>query len=285
LTKKTVAKARKRPVPVSRTSGVREASGLPDLAGCGPWIDAIGPCVLLTDREGRCVFANRACIEALGHRDSRGLVGQRAEGRIGAAIAAGRAAHVEEEPMLRADGSEVWVECWVKPVVQGGAVSGAVVSFVERRTDELGLEERVTSVKARIPDDRSQPLHGLTVLVIDNEEDARAIVAAILEQYGASVVAAESVAEAFRAIAEELPHVVVSDISMPEEDGYSFARRLRASPDRRVAGLPALALTALAHPEARKQALGAGFLVHMTKPVDPEELVRTVARLALSRER
>ena len=123
-------------------------------------------------------------------------------------------------------------------------------------------------------------LTGLRVLVLDDEEDARDVVTRLLEDAGADVIAAGSAGDAERMLAEGLvPHVVVSDIGMPDRDGYAFIQALRNMPPP-LGTVPAAALTALARLEDRKRALLSGFQTHLAKPVDPAELVATVASLA-----
>ena len=123
-------------------------------------------------------------------------------------------------------------------------------------------------------------LDGIRVLVVDDEKDAREVIVAILEQRGAKVFEAASVEEALAVLDEERPDVLVSDIGLPEEDGYSLMRRIRALPREQGGGIPAAALTAYARTEDRMQALLAGFHLHMPKPVQPAELAAVVASLA-----
>ena len=124
------------------------------------------------------------------------------------------------------------------------------------------------------------PLLGLQVLVVDDEEDARDVVARLLGDAGATVTSSGSAVEALRLLKERLaPDVIVSDIGMPDHDGYAFIRDVRRL-DEPAAHVPAAALSALARLEDRTQALTAGFQIHLSKPVDPEALVATVASLA-----
>jgi CheY-like chemotaxis protein len=123
-------------------------------------------------------------------------------------------------------------------------------------------------------------LRRLKVLVLDDEPDARQLVQSVLEAGGAVVKTAASVAEALELIPREPPDVIVSDIGMPELDGYDFIRRLRLLPRQEGGRIPAVALTAYARAEDRRKALLAGFQNHASKPVDPQELVVVVANLA-----
>ncbi|HEY3064703.1 MAG TPA: ATP-binding protein [Methylomirabilota bacterium] len=123
-------------------------------------------------------------------------------------------------------------------------------------------------------------LRGLRVLVVDDEPDARELIAEVLEQCNAAVSSAASVREALAEVERLRPHVVLSDIGMPGEDGYDLIRELRAREKEGGRRTPALAVTAFASPEDRQRALSAGYDLHLPKPVDPPELVEVVAKLA-----
>jgi len=122
-------------------------------------------------------------------------------------------------------------------------------------------------------------LEKLRVLLIDDDDDTLALVSEILRMYGADVSAVPSVSEALLELARRLPDVIVSDIAMPVEDGYSFIRKVRALQPALGGQVPAIALTAYAGATEAQRALDAGFQVHVAKPVDPVELVALVARL------
>ena len=123
-------------------------------------------------------------------------------------------------------------------------------------------------------------LNGLRVLVVDDEPDARQLLITALGHYGAQVMAVTSAFEALVALEQFHPHVLVSDIGMPQEDGYALIRKLRALSQEQGGRIPAVALTAYARAEDRTQALLAGFQLHVPKPVDPTELAAVVANLA-----
>lgn len=123
-------------------------------------------------------------------------------------------------------------------------------------------------------------LDGLRVLVVDDEPDARQLLKTILGQYGAQVITAASVVEALMTIPQCRPDILVSDIGMPQEDGYALIRQLRALSPEAGGQIPAVALTAYARAEDRTQALLAGFQLHIPKPVNPTELAVVVANLA-----
>ena len=123
-------------------------------------------------------------------------------------------------------------------------------------------------------------LAGLHVLIVDDEADARTLARRVLEERGATVVTVGSAAEGLEAVnGGSTVNVVVSDIGMPEHDGYDFIQQMRAMPGS-AGRVPAIALTALARDEDRKRALLAGYQVHISKPVDPAELVTVIATLA-----
>jgi signal transduction histidine kinase len=125
-----------------------------------------------------------------------------------------------------------------------------------------------------------QLLTGLRVMVVEDEVDTRDLLVISLEQCGAGVMACGSVPEALAGFDREVPDVLVSDIGVPGEDGYSLIRKVRARPPEKGGKVPAAALTAYARAEDRQRALEAGYQTHLAKPIDPSELVASVARLA-----
>jgi len=139
---------------------------------------------------------------------------------------------------------------------------------------------RPVTVEQEVWLDRAPSLHGTRVLVIDDEPDAREVVASVLERCGADVIVAGSAAEAMPIVERDRPDVVLSDIEMPEEDGYSLMRRIRELPTDRGGLTPAAALTAYAGTEDRIRVLDAGFQMHVPKPVQPAELAAVVASLS-----
>ena len=123
-------------------------------------------------------------------------------------------------------------------------------------------------------------LAGIRVLVVDDEPDTRELIRQVLAQAQADAVTAGSAADALRAIEAQRPDVVVSDIGMPGRDGYEFIRQLRRLPHGQGGRTPAIALTAFARTEDRTRAMMAGYQVHVAKPIEPAELIATVASLA-----
>ena len=123
-------------------------------------------------------------------------------------------------------------------------------------------------------------LTDVRVLVVDDQPDARALIERLLAECGAQVWSASSAQEALDAMPAARPHVLVSDIGMPGMDGFELVRRIRALGQEHGGCVPAIALTAFARPEDGASALGAGFEMHFTKPVDATRLIAAVASLA-----
>jgi len=122
-------------------------------------------------------------------------------------------------------------------------------------------------------------LSGVRVMAIDDEPDALGLLRVVLEAAGAEVITAPSAESALEQVAEAKPHVLVVDLGMPVIDGFQFIRRLRGSDNAAIRNIPAAALTAFARSEDRTRALRSGFEMHLAKPVDPGELVASVATL------
>ncbi len=129
----------------------------------------------------------------------------------------------------------------------------------------------------RIPFDPAA-VQGIKVLVVDDDPDSRALIGRQLEDLDAVVVLAASATEALRKLRSFRPDVIVSDIGMPDEDGYDLIRNVRNI--KQVSDIPALALTAFARPEDREQSLQAGYQMHLSKPVEMARLCTAIARLA-----
>ena len=163
-------------------------------------------------------------------------------------------------------------------VASDGENSGA--TFTVRLPLALAASPADLGLEPRPAEPALASLRDLRVLVLDDEEDAREVVRRLLEDAGALVTAAASVPEALERLTNGFsPDVIVSDIGLPDRDGYDFIRSVRRmSPP--LSTVPAAALTALARLEDRKRALLSGFQTHLAKPVDPAELVATVASLA-----
>lgn len=146
---------------------------------------------------------------------------------------------------------------------------------------QAGLPQDATSFGT--PALRTRSLFGLRILVVEDDADARELVRAVLIDAGAEVECAASVAEGFDALRHFNPQLLVSDIAMPDEDGYSLMRRVRALRAAEGGTVPAIALSAFTRPEDRTNALAAGFTLHIGKPVFPNDLVDAAHRLAWNR--
>ena len=116
--------------------------------------------------------------------------------------------------------------------------------------------------------------------MVDDEEDGRDLLQTILGQHGVEVTAVDSAAAALIAIERDRPDLLLSDIAMPQEDGYTLVRKLRALSPERGGSTPAMAVTAFAREEDARRAREAGYQMHLPKPVEPAELLRAVTTLA-----
>jgi PAS domain S-box-containing protein len=122
-------------------------------------------------------------------------------------------------------------------------------------------------------------LHGVAVLLVEDHEASREMVQLLLDNAGAHVAAVGSATDAYREFDRGAPDILICDIQLPDEDGYSFIRKVRLRPEDEGGRVPAVALTAFGRGEDRVRALEAGFQVHMAKPVDPAELLALVRAL------
>ncbi|GAA6615868.1 response regulator [Scytonema sp. NUACC26] len=144
---------------------------------------------------------------------------------------------------------------------------------------ELGVGNRGKFSQSPIPNPQSLPLAGVKVLVVDDETDSRDFIVYALQDCGAIAAAANSANSALEMLASFHPDVLISDIGMPETDGYGLIRQIRNQPHEKGGQIPAIALTAYAGDRDRQEALAAGFQKHLSKPVMPDELANVVAEL------
>ena len=142
-----------------------------------------------------------------------------------------------------------------------------------------GLVERRSAVSMKSPAPHLQHLDDLRILVVDDDADGRTLTTLVLTQARARVNAVASAREALQLLERERPDVLVSDIGLPDEDGYSLIRRIRQNEAERGGFLPAIALTGYARADDRDRALAAGFQAHLPKPVGPAELIATIAHV------
>jgi PAS domain S-box-containing protein len=178
----------------------------------------------------------------------------------------------------------------VRQIVElhGGTVTADSAGVNKGATFEIRLP---ATTAATVTDKSGQrggeavTLKGVAVLIVDDNDDGREMLVASLEDYGARIIAVESAAAAMDALANAdfVPDVVISDVGMPEIDGYGLIRQIRASLAPRVSQVPAIAVTAYANPEDRIRALVAGFQAHVPKPVDAPTLAQTIRSLATKR--
>jgi PAS domain S-box-containing protein len=161
-----------------------------------------------------------------------------------------------------------------------GQGRGTTVTVVLPAGDGFGEEVPTSQRAQRISTTNiGCPLAQRRVLVLDDEEDMRDLIAMILEHAGAKVTRVASVDAAVRAVEHAPPDVAVSDLAMPGEDGYSFVKRIRSSERQEVKRVPLVAMTAYARAEDRHRVLVAGFDRHVAKPIEPAELVHVLAEL------
>lgn len=162
-----------------------------------------------------------------------------------------------------------------------GATFTVHLPLMAVREDASGdMQPHSSSRKTSSTAFQAADLSAVKVLVVDDEADARELIKLALIECNAEVLTAGSAEEAVLLVEKERPHILVSDIGMPDVDGFELLRRVRALGSARGGTVPAIALTAFARSEDRTRALHAGFLVHVSKPVEPSELVATVANIA-----
>jgi PAS domain S-box-containing protein len=166
-----------------------------------------------------------------------------------------------------------------------GATFTITLPFVGVVNDENEVEAEAEAVTPENPDavttfDGLPSLRGLKVLVVDDEADTRELISEVLKEVGSEVITCRSVEEALVALEQHKPDILISDLGMPDEDGYSLISKIRALPFEQGGHIPAAALTAYARAEDRMRVLRSGFQFHLPKPVDSAELVTVVASLA-----
>ena len=127
--------------------------------------------------------------------------------------------------------------------------------------------------------EQSPDLEGMHILIVDDDTDSRVFVAFLLEQAGAKVTTAASAQAALEALGQSKPDMLLSDIGMPDMDGYRLIGQVRALPAEQGGQIPAIALTAYAGESNQQRALQAGFHRHVTKPIEPQQLIKTITAL------
>jgi signal transduction histidine kinase/CheY-like chemotaxis protein len=152
-----------------------------------------------------------------------------------------------------------------------------MIVHAEPYLEKERVHPRVSAAPPVIP---ASDLTGTHVLAVDDEEDAVALFATVLQQAGARVTTAYSAEQGLQILASEQPDVLIADLGMPVMNGFDFIQRVRQSADPAVRRIPAAALTAYARSEDRARVLRSGFEMHLSKPINPSELVAAVAALA-----
>ncbi len=174
--------------------------------------------------------------------------------------------------------------------LHGGSIRAESEGFEKGATFSISLPRSlvvsppIETVKAETngnnpADEFNIELDGVRVLIVDDDADTCEMLIFALNQWGAEAQSSGSVSEAFASMDEWQPDILLTDINMPGEDGYALISRLRSLAPEKGANIPAIALTAMARPEDGEQALSAGFQLHLTKPVDIEELAEAIANL------
>ena len=160
-----------------------------------------------------------------------------------------------------------------------GAVFSVDLPLAHERRDPARAEERRREVERRRNRVGAVRLDGVHVLLVEDDDDSRKFLVTMLKRYGARVTPTKSAAEALGVFEGELPDVLISDIGMPDQDGYELMRRLRALPPERGGKTPAIALTGYASRKDRERALSSGYQQHMAKPIEQADMIKAIAAL------
>jgi len=160
-----------------------------------------------------------------------------------------------------------------------GAVFTVDLPLAQERRDPARAEERRREVERRRNRPGAVRLDGVHVLLVEDDDDSRKLLGAMLKRYGARITSTKSAAEALRVFEGELPDVLVSDIGMPDQDGYELVRKLRALPPEKGGNTPAIALTGYASRKDKERALSSGYQQHMAKPIEQADIVKAIAAL------
>lgn len=179
--------------------------------------------------------------------------------------------------LVELQGGTVWAD---SPGEGQGAVFTVSLPLMAVRPPIFKSQPELSSQSAIALPEAVQPLRDLCILVVDDEADARDLLVMVLEQHGAKVTAAASAQEAIAACEQSPLEVLVSDIGMPDENGYALIHKVKALEAKQGRFIPAVALTAYAREEDRERSLAAGFQAHLAKPVEPSTLVSVIANIA-----
>jgi CheY-like chemotaxis protein len=160
-----------------------------------------------------------------------------------------------------------------------GSVFTVELPLAEERRDPARAEERRREVERRRSNRGSVRLDGIHVLLVEDDDDSRKLLGTMLKRYGARVTSTKSAAEALNVFSSEIPDLLISDIGMPDQDGYEFIQKLRALPPEKGGQTPAIALTGYASRKDRERALAAGYHQHIAKPIEQTEMITAIAAL------
>lgn len=151
--------------------------------------------------------------------------------------------------------------------------------LAQERRDPARAEERRRELERRRSRHDRVRLDGLHILLVEDDDDSRKLLGTMLKRYGAKVTSTKSAAEALEVFSDEVPDILISDIGMPDEDGYELIRKLRELPSDKGGTTPAIALTGYASRKDRERALAAGYHKHMAKPIEQAEIIAAIASL------
>ena len=160
-----------------------------------------------------------------------------------------------------------------------GATFTVDLPLAEERRDPARAEERRREVERRHSRSGVIRLDGVHVLLVEDDDDSRKLLGTMLKRHGARVTSTKSAAEALEAFARDLPDVLISDIGMPDQDGYQLIRKLRTLPIEKGGSIPAIAVTGYASRKDRERALNSGYQQHIAKPVEQADIIRAIAAL------
>jgi len=160
-----------------------------------------------------------------------------------------------------------------------GSVFTVDLPLAQERRDPAKAEERRREVERRRSRSGAVRLDGLHVLLVEDDDDSRKLLGTMLKRYGAKVTSTKSAKEALGVFDGELPDLLISDIGMPDEDGYELIRKLRSAPPDKGGLTPAIALTGYASRKDRERALAAGYHQHIAKPVEQSDMIAAIAAL------
>jgi CheY-like chemotaxis protein len=160
-----------------------------------------------------------------------------------------------------------------------GSVFTVELPLAQERRDPARAEERRDEAERRRSRKGAVRLDGVHVLLVEDDDDSRKLLGTMLKRYGARVTSTKSAAEAFAVFSGDVPDILISDIGMPDEDGYEFMRKLRSLPPEKGGLTPAIALTGYASRKDRERALNAGYQQHMAKPIEQVDMISAIAAL------